>query len=310
MSNENKQSLRIAENNISLEGLLLEKDVHEGETQKNVDYLSVDLTLEVAENEQHRVSMFATATKKDGTPNKLYESLRTVADDYKAVGDEGVGREHADHVNINQAEFRMNDYVNKDGQVRSFPQINAVFANRVESREPNLHAKFDVEVVVASVSEEIDRDTEEETGRANVKGYIPLYGGKVAPIEFVVTEDGAGYVLDNYENGDTVTVWGTLINKREEHTTKVEGAFGGDKEKTTYTTVRENLITGGSEPYDDDSPKAYDTGLIKQALSEREVYLEELIEKNKEKQSGAKKGFDTGSTKKKKVDINNDDLPF
>lgn len=313
MSEQNNQnSLREAENNVSVEGLLLEKDIHKGTTSKNVPYLSVDLTLEVDENEQHRVSMFATETKKDGTPNKLYESLTTVAEDYKAVGDDGVGREEADYVNVNQAQFRMNDYVGKDGNVRSFPQINAVFANRVEGRDPNPHAKFDVEIVVAGVVEEHDKD-ENETGRAVLKGYLPLYGGQVAPMEFVVDGEGGGaeYVLDNYENGNTVQVWGTLINKREEHTTKVEGAFGGDKEKTTYTTIREYLVSGGSEAYDEDSAKAYDTSLIKKALSEREVYLEELKEKNKEKQTGAKQGFGGGAKKKtKKVDISDDSLPF
>lgn len=309
MTEQNNQNLRQAENDISLEGLLLEKRVHEGVTQDKKDYLSVDLTLEVAPNEQHQVSLFSTATKKDGTPNGIYTSLRTVADEYKAVGDEGVGRENADHVTINQAEIRMNDYVGQDGQLRSFPQINATFANRVEGREPNPHAKFDVEVVVANIVEEFDKN-EEETGRAKVKGYIPLYGGNIAEVDFVVTNDGAGYVLDNYENGDTVQVWGELINKREEHTTTIPAGFGKDQKKTTYTTVREYLITGGSEPYDEDSPKVYDTGLIKTALNEREVYLEGLVEKSKQKKGGAKKGFDTGSSSKKKRDIKDDSLPF
>lgn len=305
---EQNTTLRQANNNVSIEGLLLEKKVHEGTTQTGSEYLSVDLTIAVSDTEQHQVSLFSTKLKKDGTENGIYASLRTVADDYKAAGDEGVGKDQADYVTINQGELRVNDYVGQDGQLRSFPQINATFVNRVEGREPNPHAKFDVEMVVANAVEEVVND--EETGRTKVKGYIPLYGGRIAPMEFVVTEEGASFVLDNYENGSTVQVWGDLINKREETVTEVEGAFGGNNKKKTYTTVREQLVTGGTEPYDEDSPKAYDTELIKKALNEREVYLEELVAKNKEKKTGAKQGFgDNNSAPKKKRDVSGD-LPF
>lgn len=306
----NKNSLRQAENSVSIEGLLLEKEIHEGETANGAKYLSVELTIEIAKNEQHPVKMFSTATKKDGTPNGIYTSLRTVADDYNAVADDGIGRENADHITINQAEIRMNDYVGGDGQIRSFPQINAVFANRVEGREPNPHAKFDVEVVVANVIEEYDKN-EEETGRAKLKGYLPLYGGKIAPLEFIVNENGSGYVLDNYENGNTVQVWGEMINKREEIVQEVEGAFGGSNIKKKYSTVREYVITGGSEVYEEDNPNSYDVELLKTALNEREVFLEELKSKKQEKKGGKKTGFDTGaSAKKTKREVKDDGLPF
>lgn len=312
MTEQNKQggaTLRQSENKIELEGLLIEKDIHEGVTQKGSEYLSLKLTIETDKDSHHIVESFSTKTKADGSENGLYKGLRTVVDEYKSVND--VGREEADTVRVNNGELRVNDYVGGDGQLRSFPQFSAIFVNRVEDVSQSIpHAKFEVEVVVDKVLEEIKDD--EETGRVVLHGYVAMYGGKVAPFEFKVAKDGAGYVMDNYEKGDTVFVYGNIINQYEKIITKTESAFGEDKEDVKHFSTRELEITGGTEPYDEESPKAYDTSLIAQALNEREVYLEGLKEKKKnaKQSSGARKpGFDVGA-KKESVTISSEDLPF
>lgn len=305
--------LRQAINEITLEGLLLEIESREGKTSDGKEYLQATLTIETGENEQHDVEMFTMKHKKDSNEvSGIYESLRTVVDEYKSV--DKVGREEADYVRVapgsekfSNGQLARNDYVGSDGQLRSFPQLTTTFVNRVEG-EPNPHAKFETELVVESVTEEIGKN-EEETGRAVLKGYIPVYGGKVIPFEFVVNEDGASYVLDNYEKGDTVFVYGDIVNKRIKNVRKIEGAFGSDNEKVTYTYVREFVVIGGSAPYDDDDPKTFNTEAIGKALAEREVYLEELIEKSKKKDNKKKGGFDT-TKKSKKRDVKEEDLPF
>lgn len=308
MAETNKTTLRIADNKIEIEGILVEIDSKEGVTGTGSEYLSAKLTIETAPNEHHTVEQFATKTKADGTENGLYKSLRTVVDEYQSVQE--VGKEEADKVRVTNGELRVNDYVGGDGQLRSFPKFSAVFVNRVEGKDEFVpRAKFEVELVVDRVLEEIKDD--EETGRAILHGYVPLYGGKVAPFEFKVAKDGAEYVLDNYSKGDTVFVYGDIINHTEKKVITTEAAFGADKEDIKYFTTRELVITGGTEPYDEDNPNTYDLDLIAKALNEREVYLEELVTKSKEKKSntgGRKAGFDT--TPKKSRNIEDDDLPF
>jgi hypothetical protein len=312
MSETTQTTLRQAENTVIVEGLLLENRLEFTEVNDKVHgkiaAIRGEVDIEVAENEVHTVSFFMKSLKKDGTENGIFNSLSTVKEEYKSVA--SVGREEADRVRVTSGEIRLNEYYGQDGKLKSFPQIHSNFINRVkESDEYNPRAEFEVEVFVHSVIGEIKND--EETGRVIVKSYIPSFNGNVIPFDFPVTKDGSGYVQDNYESGNTVKVYGDVVNFKEITKTEEEVAFGKPKERITTKTVREYIITGGSEPYDEENAKAYKTDLIKKALTEREVYLEELKNKKKDSNKESNKGFDTKSNKdSKKPSISDDDLPF
>jgi hypothetical protein len=306
MSNQN--TLREADNTVVVEGLLMEVRHQEWKSKEGVN---IELDIEVAENEIHTVHGMSKYKKKDGSDNGVAKGYQTVIDEYKSVAD--VGREDADKVRVTQGKIELNEYYGQDGMLKSYPQLKSNFFNRLApSDDYNPRAEFDVEMVVAKVSEEKDKD-QEETGRVKLKGYIPLYGGTVIPFEFVVSKEGSEYVEENYEKGETVNVFGKIINFKESKTVKKAAAFGADKEVTTYNTTREYLVTGGGDPYDEDNKKAYDPELIGKALTEREVYLEEL---KKKASNGAtstedkkKTGFG-GSSKKKDKKVSGDELPF
>lgn len=316
MAQENIMEIKEGKNEVTLEGKLLEIDSFEGTTGDGREYLSATLTVETGESEQVNIELFSMKLTNSGAENSIYKSLRTVVDEYKSVAK--VGKEEADIVRVeaptgsfNNGTIGLNDYVGGDGQLRSFPQINATFVNRVDKgEEVNPHAKFAVEILVDRIIEEFDKE-ENETGRVILHGYIPQYGGKVIPFEFKVSKDGSGYVQDNYERNDTVFVCGDIINKSERIVTKIETAFGADKEEVKYKTLREFVVTGGTDPYDEGDANAYDPEVIRKALVQREVYLEELKEKHEKKQSGGEKkgGFDTRE-KTKKREIKDIDLPF
>lgn len=314
MAQENVTEIRESKNEVTLEGKLLEIDSFEGKSKDGREYLSATLTVETGESEQVDVKMFTMKETKDGKENGIYKSLRTVVDEYKSV--DKVGREEADNVRVEASTGKysngtvgLNDYVGGDGKLRSFPEISATFINRVDG-EVTPQAKFAVEVVVDRVIDELNKE-EEETGRVILHGYIALYGGKVIPFEFKVDPDGSDYVRDNYEKGDTVYVYGDIINKSEKVVTKIEAAFGKDKEEVKYNVVREFVITGGSEPYEEEQ-NPFDLDAIAKGLTEREVYLEGLVTEHEKKgKSGGKKGgFDTTKKKTKRREVSGEDLPF
>ncbi|MGD7046971.1 hypothetical protein FZC83_01920 [Rossellomorea marisflavi] len=306
----NQNTLREAENKVEIEGLLLEVRHQEWKSKEG---LNIELDIEVGENEIHTVHGMSKYKKKDGSDNGIAKGYLTVIDEYKSVAD--VGREDADKVRVSQGKIELNEYFGQDGMLKSFPQIRSNFFNRLAPTDEYApKAEFDVEMVVAKISEEKNKD-QEETGRVKLKGFIPLFGGTVIPFEFVVSEEGSEYVEQNYEKGETVNVFGKIINFKESKTVKKAAAFGADKEVTTYNTVREYLITGGGEPYEEDNKKAYDPELIGKALTEREVYLEELKKRNTQSSGTSeekkKSAFGGGSTKKKeKSKISSDELPF
>lgn len=321
----NTTDLRQAKNVVTIEGLLLEIKSFAGTTVDGREYLSATLSIEVAENEQHNVDMFCMKLKADGGENGIYSSLETVVNEYKTVAD--VGREEADKVRVeeptgtfNNGVIGINDYAGGDGQLRSFPQLSATFVNRVVAGdEYNPHAKFLVEVLVDNIIPEIKN--EEESGRVILNSYISIYGGKAFPHQFVVNEDGSSFVEDNYEKGDTATFYGNITNVREVKEKFIESAFGEDQREVSTTYVREFEITGGLKALDEDDTDAFDPEAFRVALVQRDVYLEGLIEKakNKEKNKGKSKGgtsakqnsaFDTDKSKGKAVEIDDDSLPF
>jgi len=302
---ENQTILREAENKVVLEGTLLEVRHNEW---KSGNGLNIELDIEVAENEVHTITGMSQYKKKDGSENGIAKGYQTVINEYKSVASHG--REEADKVRITQGRIGLNEYYGQDGMLRSFPQLSTNFVNRVQTGEEfNPRAEYEVEVFIKSVVPEVKN--EEETGRVKVNAIIPAYGGKVLPFSFMAPVEAAEYIEDNYEAGSTVKVYGDIVNFKEKKVILEEVAFGKPKEKVTYNTVREYLITGGSEPYDEENAKAYSVEVIKKAMTEREVYLEELKNRSNEpKQEEKKGGFNTKATTSDKPAKKKIELPF
>ncbi|MGG1395616.1 hypothetical protein ABE320_17010 [Bacillus velezensis] len=302
---ENKTVLREASNVVTIEGTLAEVRHTKWKSGKG---LNIELDIEVAPNEVHTVKGFSKYKKADGTDNAIAKGYQTIISDYKSIAEHG--RDQADKVRITQGKIGLNEYYSQ-GILKAYPQLMTNFVNRLDANEEfNPRAEFDVELFVKNVTEEKVKG--EETGRVNLNGYIPLYGGKVIPFEFVVAKEGSQFVEDNYEKGVTVNVCGKIINYKEQKTTTKAMAFGEDKKEITSITKREYLVTSGDNPYDEDDKKAFNADAIKKALTEREIYLDEL--KNESGNENNKKSGFGGSAPNNKpskpVKISDDDLPF
>ncbi|PAD70579.1 hypothetical protein CHH83_01895 [Bacillus sp. 7586-K] len=304
MTNENNTTLREADNKVTIEGLLLEVRSNEWQSGEGIN---IELDIEVAANEVHTITGMSKFKKKDGTENGIAKGYKTIINEYKSVATHG--RDEADKVRITQGQIGLNEYYGQDGMLRSYPQLSTNFVNRVQAGEEyKPRAEFEVEVFIKSVNPEIKND--EETGRVKVDAIIPAYGGKVLPFSFMAPVEAAEYIEDNYGPGSTVKIYGDIVNFKEKKVVMEEVAFGKPKEKVTYNTIREYLITGGSEPYDEDDVKSYSIETIQKAMTEREVYLEELKNKKDEPKEEKKGGFNTKSKTTDKKDKKKIDLPF
>ncbi|MBX0320326.1 hypothetical protein [Shouchella clausii] len=319
MSEKGKTTLlREAKNIAHIEGLVKEVRLQEREI-KGKNAITGEIEIEVTETEVHPVNFFAYEKTKEGEDNGIFSSLKTVMEEYKTITTHG--KEEADAVRVDNGRLEVNDYVDKTGQVRTFPRLSSNFINRVkkdDSFEPK--AEFTTEIFIQKISRE--KDKEGETNRVDLDGVIPVYGGKVVPFSFKVPEDIADYLEDNYEKNQTMEIWGKIVNFKETVSEKTSAGFGQDKIVTKDITKREYLVTGGTDAYDEDSKNAYDKELIKAALAERDLMLENKVEEAKKKKSakgGAKVGFTSNSgsgsstnsnTGSSSIDISDDDLPF
>lgn len=289
--------LREALNEIFIEGILKEKalEIVPAEMKNSsgsvvkTEVIRGELIIADKENSEQKVKVFAYKITKEGKDNSVFKGLKTVMEEYVSVAEalkNGQTAEAADKVRVSKGRLGLNDYYTPTGELRSFPQINTNFVNRVKEGTYNPKAEFSLEVYFYSIIPEIK--DEEETGRLIIKVIVPAYGGAVLPFTLIATDpDVVNYIQTNYDNGKTGKVWGELVNTVEV-TKTVEQGFGKAKEKTVTKVISEIIVTGGEEEqYDDDDEKSYSTELIKKAMVERDTKLDDLLKKSK---GGDKKG--------------------
>jgi hypothetical protein len=313
----NTSEIRQAENKVFIEGTVNEKRM-EIKDIDGKDAITGEIDIKTGDNSIHTVRVFSYKFKTDGSPNGVFKGLETVMNEYKTIAVDGA--DAADKVKISGAQLGVNEYWGQDGILRSITQLSTNFINRLKTTDTfNPRAEFEIEVYIEAMIDETDKEGI-ETGRLKVKGLTGIYGGKIIPLEFIVADDSAiDYIRGNYNQGDTVKLFGEVINNviRVEKTPEV--AFGKATTRIFDIVTRELLITGGLPAYDDDNPKKYSVDAIRKARVERDNHLDELKKKNENNAPSSPSpnagGFNTKSNKGGKAGGKattpvDDELPF
>lgn len=292
-----EQTLRQAKNEVKISGKVAEvdlavKDFIDKITKQPYKAIMGRVTIKINEEESHAVSYFIKEFTKTGAKNKSYLGLQTFMDKTVSIADiaSGLAPEGSSPsiVAVNNAQVGLNEYKAADGNIISNLQLSATFppseVKNLENFEPT--AEFDIEGIVKSVSLETKKDddgVEEETGRAKINLYVPLYGGAVIPLTLVTdTElgaEGADYATETFTPKTSVNLWGNFVNKSKEIRRKKEGGFGSSKDEVTFVRVRELSVTGGMA-YEEDvhTKQIFDVKLLKEALANRERKLATIKE--------------------------------
>ena len=289
--------MKLGKNKVEFLGVVKEQKLKEVKTE-NGESITGKLVLKCGEFKEVDVNVFVGKYNKDGkTVSKKYETLKDFIDGKLPTMASAKEDEEPTIVNIwgNEpftANIEENMYKSKQsGNVVTNPQFRLGFANitvKQDVEEKDFKAEFDVDIYVDSITEEVDPSTNEETGRAIIKGYLPLYGGLVMPLELVAgmikgddEEDlnMAELVLDNVREGDTFSAYGDINFERIITQTKSSGkGFGRAKIETKTDYIHEFNILYGEIVEDED--KMFEEEDIKQALVQRDSKMDEI--KNKE----------------------------
>lgn len=289
-------NLKEANTNIVAEGILAEKNLKIEQNGK-AQILSGTLTIKVSDTDTIAFRVRQASLKSDGKggykdeENKVFNSVKTVMDEYKSIAE--VGEEEADRIRV--ANGQLAPYFNATSN-REVMGYRASFFNRIADRKVDPKAMFDVELFVSAIVPETYTSGDnqgDETGRAIIKGWMPTYNG-IEPVELIApAEDGIAKAIledDAYQPGVTVAFSGNVVNRRIEKTVETPVRIGKPKVTTTVTYTNELIITGASAPYseDDNRNQPYDKNAIKEAITEREARNTEAIAK-------AKKNSNNGS---------------
>ena len=193
----------------------------------------------------------------------------------------------------------LQEYIRKDekGEVISSTTIKGLTAGiKTESDKHPFTQKAEFEVEMYIEGKRPEMKDGEETGRIVLTGLIPEYDDSVSRIEFV-TElgDATDYIEENYNVGQTVKVYGDVINTYVRVEKEGGGhTFGRTLEphyETTFTSERQ-IFGGTATPLDEDDENALKKAEIKAALALRQQKIDNMPAKDDApKAVNPKKGF-------------------
>ena len=277
---EAKKVLKEGTNKVTVVGTLVEKNLDfspftndKGET---VERIRGSISVRTGENEVHKINLKANRFTKAGGENKNYKGYVTIKDQFISVADVAEAAKNgeelkADEVRVDGKLF-TNEYWQND-QFFQYQQIEGKFVNRLKEGEDGTPiANFETDIFIDKVKPEMKDDS--ETGRAIVSAWIPTFNA-IVPYKFSVIEEGSDFFMNELQRGQTLKVYGNLLNVKKEHVKTVESAFGQPIEEISYTYVSESLINNAKVPYEEDSANAFNPEGIKERLTKREVYLEQ-----------------------------------
>ena len=280
--------LRQAENKVRIEGILSEINLKYGSYVKNgttVDTVGGDIKVLVNQQVNGEdvsliipVYMFASKFTNAGKPNPAYASIESVMKEYVSIAS-GAGEHGADKIRITNGSIRMNEYWNQQGQLVSFPRVNASFVGKATG-EFRPEASWSMEFAVASMDYVTDADgVEVEPKKLRIKVLVPQYGGKIDTMELYATNPRVIDAITSYwENQKTYTAKGRLNFTTTTQKIIEEMDFGEPEERIRTTTVSELIVTKGTQaPLEDEM--AFAPAELAAALKEHKAYLETLKDK-------------------------------
>ena len=302
--------LESKENSVKIEGILSEIDLETGTYNKDgktIEKIGGSIKVRVTQVLNGKeveldipVYMFANQLTNKGTSNPAYASIERVMNEFNSIA--AVGLEKADRVRITGAQIRMNEYYGQNGNLNSYPRINASFVTKITDLTKYApEATFSAVFAIGSMGYETDKDGVENTNRYKIRGIMPQYGGSVDVIDFWATTPNVIDAVSSYwEQGDTVKINGKLNFTSKVEETLVEVDFGEPRIEKKTISVSELIITGGSQtPLEGDF--AFDMDEIQTALEARQARLAEL--KAKQKAKDAKPAASAKPTKKSMADL-------
>lgn len=296
------QEIRQALNKVEITGVVKEHKLDSGKTSEGDKYINGSLVVKAGEFTEVTVKVYVSETNSKGKVKKAYENLEKILKgEVKTMVD--VPEEEAVKVRLwgNDGftpQFKEEIFKPENAtEVVTKISVDLGFGNVTIDNNINpddYKATFDVEMFVESVEEELDKN-DAETGRVIVKGWVPVYGGSVIPLEVKagIVEDADGEfdfaedIRSNIDAETTINFWGDIDFKAIIEKTSKGGSIGKAKVEEKRTYVHDLVAIGADYVEGEDE---YDIEDIKQARIERE-------NKKQEAQDKAENG-DKGSNKK------------
>lgn len=171
--------MRECKNQMTIVGTLKSKKVETGVSKGGHPFISMELVVVSKDGDkvhENRVSFWAKES------SKLAKGYHTVKEEYKSIDQDGEAV--ADRIKISGS-VEMNEYVSKDGELKTFNNLKGVFVERVTDPNMKDEAGVALECVVLGYKDELDKKTQTMTGRKEVLIYTVGYNSVIHEIKKV-----------------------------------------------------------------------------------------------------------------------------
>ena len=230
--------------------------------------------------------------------NSNFKAMKTVLENYvpKIKDAENATRVKIDGMLAN------NEYVSKDTyEYKAFPQINGFRITSTNVPEED-SADCEISGIIRSIIPETKGEDAEETGRLKVELYTFNKQAETTPFTFIVEQDLADDFNNFYEAGQSVKLYYEILTKQIGAKKPTTGGFGRRESKmVSGFSVTEYSVFRGDEPFDEENEYYINPEDMKQALNERDIKINNIIQKTKEDSSKPKnspKGAASSTTTK------------
>ena len=230
--------------------------------------------------------------------NSNFKAMKTVLENYvpKIKDAENATRVKIDGMLAN------NEYVSKDTyEYKAFPQINGFRITSTNVPEED-SADCEISGIIRSIIPETKGEDAEETGRLKVELYTFNKQAETTPFTFIVEQDLADDFNNFYEAGQSVKLYYEILTKQIGAKKPTTGGFGRRESKmVSGFSVTEYSVFRGDEPFDEENEYYIDVEDMKKALNERDIKINNMIQKTKEdsnKPKNSPKGAASSTTTK------------
>lgn len=258
-----QEALKEMKNGFKIVGTLKTKDLRIDKTKSGKEAIMGNVVVEVAEAEKThniRVEVFSMRYKKDSDEESgLFKGYKTVMDEYIAKDDDS---QNADVIEVSGS-IDVNDYIDRDGNLRTSNRNRALFFGRVD-KDSKQQALATVEAVITGYVDKTDTEGI-PTGEVNVKAATVGYGGKIIPLEKLTMDQTMDEMRQAYVEGSTGTLTIKMNNypvEKEQESADIVG-FGlvEDQTRTVVNYVSNLQIVGALLPN-------YETGLTEEQVQQ------------------------------------------
>ena len=317
-NNLNTDQIRDLDNRVHLAGALAElSDINEGTTSLGVPYISFNGAVQCGPDAIYTVRFrsFVKSKKNDGTDSKNYAKIKEWVKNAVPMTKNKDNPTMVDMV----GSLTDNPYVNSSGALVEATQ----FSVQLFSEFKDYAAEIDLEGFIHSINDETKGlDGDEITGRKRMRLITrDIFHNTLDIKNIIVPKELVRPLSDNdYEPGRTAKFFITLMPNSSPAPAK-SGGIG--TQRTSGTNYLEWVMTGADPVIGEESDKALNPKLVKDAMAERKSHLDEIKEagyqggsssSSNSSSSSSRNGIGTSSSVSNKTDASpvteDEDFPF